>query len=324
MSKQKLACRGYEAIVYPSDLDVEINREYEILKCVDRRRKSSDLKYLKNATLIYPHESWNDDIPDDESYNYCYNQVRISCLRIIDQMEHHCEYTFHYAFNLHDQDMDFEGRYIKNHFHVYIWTDDDIKNERHETYMSLLQQFMADYFNHYCVKSCKYLWHDKIDSHVDVDGKQVCLLYNRVNLIKYVHSALKYLIHADNHNKFHYKLSDCVSDLDLSRHKAFVEDINTSKLNWVFEQIRLGHIRSFTHLIEFASANDILHIVLKYQWVIHNYIESYCGNDPLLTAQGITSQTLPEDALGKCEKYAYNRMIQEQNTNLIVYNSNIE
>lgn len=312
MSKQKLVVRGYETIVYPSDLDLIIHREYETLKCPDRRRRNHDLKYPKSITLVYPSQDLNVDIPDDESYDRVYRDVQKACINIIERMEKVCSYTFHYAYNLHDQDVDAAGVFLENHFHVYIWTDDDIKDPDHEIYMERLRDFCSMYFNLYRVQKCKYNWYDKPDSHTEVDGYELINTYSRVNAIKYVDGALRYLIHVDNSNKARYELSNCVSDIDLSRSRAFKEVIEDGKLGFLIDQIKHGMVRSYIHLVDIAIDNDCLSTLRKNQYVLKDYIFSYCGADPFMKAYGITNETMQEDYDKKMKDYYEKRLQLEK------------
>lgn len=312
MSKQKLVVRGYETIVYPSDLDMIVNREMETLKCDDRRRKNHDLTYPKSITLVYPSQDLNVDIPDDETYDRVYRDVQKACIEIVNHMEKVCPYNFHYAYNLHDQDVDASGCFIENHFHVYIWTDDEIKDPENDRYMDSLQSYCAVFFNKKRVQKCKYTWFNKSDSHVEVDGYELVNTYGLINTIKYVDGALRYLIHVDNSSKAKYELSNCVSDIDLSRSRAFKDVIEDGKLTFLIDQIKHGMVRSYIHLVDIAIANDCLSTLRKNQYVLKDYIFSYCGADPFMKAYGITDQTLQEDYDLKMKNYYEKRLQLEK------------
>lgn len=295
-TRTKISPRGYEVIVYPSDLNVLIKREYEDHITPDRRRKNCDVKTCTSIDIQHPWEDYNIDIPDDTIYFEIIGKVQDICCKIISSLDKEYPFTFHYAFNLHDQDRGADGHFLKNHFHVYIWSDDKIESEGFPDCIERLKYKCADFFNHIKVRNDTVYWSYDTMQGFDLQTKVLDLSFCRINPIKNVDCALRYLLHVDNTDKVLYKLEDCVSDIDLYHHRAFLEATQASHLNFLIDCIDRGYAKSYAELYHIASANGCVNTYIKCSFIIMNYIKSITGQDDLKDHYRIPQSASPEEA----------------------------
>lgn len=149
----------------------------------------------------------------------------------------------YYAYSLHDQDLDSEGKLKKPHYHMVI----------------------------------------RFDNARTISGvaKKFGVPENLVNHIRNERSYVRYLIHFDDQDKFQYNESDIVCSRSYERfiHKCF-DDKETEDeiLNNIFNHIDelVEYFRSYNklipYLIRFINENCYETIYKRYRFEIKDYI----------------------------------------------------
>lgn len=270
-----LATKGYEFIVYPSDLFKTYTFEKEDIQYEKKTVGRSQDKFftrVKNIVCNDPRQSLDYSLSPEDKLD-CYNRVQDIIERI---REEHCRvFQFDYAFILHDQDREADGSLKKFHFHVYCWSNT-------EDFPDPIYQQLRFAFNHVKVHIellDYYEWcvpgpHNRYCSVTKEECETKVLLVkdNLSQPIKKLNGALRYMIHIDNDNKAHYDLASAFSNVDLFRHPAFVEATRASQLAFLFDAIDSGRVTNYRELAHCAMKNGCFDAFMKNSWILTNYL----------------------------------------------------
>lgn len=131
--------------------------------------------------------------------------------------------NYKYAYILHDKDYLEDGTLKKEHYHVLLFFD----NARYLS--SIVKEF--ERFN---------------------------INLNQFSFIKNKKKAIRYLIHIDNKNKYHYELSDIISNLeDISSYFNDDNSIEQNDVIKIIEYIKKYPFISFYDLAYYVSTNNL-------------------------------------------------------------------
>lgn len=283
-----LSTKGYEFIVYPSNLFQTWTFETEEIQYERKTMGRSQDKFftrIKEIRLNNPRESLDWNISNDDLYD-----VRTRMLDILKRVTKMFS-GMHYAFILHDRDKDVNMEIKKLHFHVYVWVDEDqfpakafhlLKNDFNQLKVEIET---LDYWERVIVPG------DKKSVPVTKEECKTKVLVEKdalSNPIKKLNSALRYMIHIDNDSKYHYDLADAFSDVDLFHHKAFIDATRVSQIEFLMDAIDAGRVETYRDLTQYARVNGCIDTFLKNQWFFTNYIKSTFVN------MDVIQQSMPD------------------------------
>lgn len=264
MKRTKLACCGFEAIVYPENLFHHVIFH----PCTDYQCHSFMTSYTEYDTK----SDFVDEFGNVLDYDYVCQELKLACGRLQNEWANlNYGSVLDYAFCLHDQDRKPDGSYLKPHFHVYLWTDD--KNDYPMT--EAFRNSICMEFGHWIIKSEERSKRKRSYIHYYREVQT-----SLVNPIKKLHSALRYMIHIDNDTKHTYDLGDCCSSVNLFLHPAFKEATIQSEVTFLLDACKSRRVLNFNQLVDYAAEMGMMDIILKYNFLFTNYVRCLSGKAP--------------------------------------------
>ena len=146
---------------------------------------------------------------------------------------------YHFAFILHDKDTNDDGTLKKEHYHLLIFFD----NAR---------------------------WGTAILKEIDIDNP------NLIEFRENKASAIQYLIHSNNHDKFQYDYNDIQSDIDISVYFNNLKNKETIDIAILFDYISnyIG-ILTFYQLYSYVLSNNLWSTYRRNYTILKDLIQEH-------------------------------------------------